>query len=81
LKRRLTARQRVSADFHSPGISDRTLIRARTSSPRLVSWVEVVEREGRPPLPLDHPVVDGRRLQPELRRIGADFVQRYQAIV
>src|SRR4029450_1040658 len=34
---------RVTRRRHSSGISDRTLIRALTSSPRLVSWVEVAD--------------------------------------
>src|SRR3954466_6358621 len=43
LKRRLIARQRVTAVFHAPGISDSTFSRARTSSPRFVSCVEVAD--------------------------------------
>ena len=41
---RLMARHRVSADFHGPGISESTLSRARTSSPRFVSCVDVVDK-------------------------------------
>ena len=41
--RRLRRAQRDAACFQAPGISDNTWIRARTSSLRLVSWVEVAE--------------------------------------
>src|SRR5919204_5493283 len=40
---RFVVRHLVTAVFHAPGISDNTLSRARTSSPRFVSWVEVAD--------------------------------------
>ena len=43
LKRRFTARHFATAAFHAPGSSERTFSRALTSSPRLVSCVDVVE--------------------------------------
>src|SRR6516225_3996182 len=43
LNRRFNARHLIMAAFHAPGISDRTLIRARTSSPRFVSCVHVAD--------------------------------------
>ena len=36
---------------------------------------------GQLPLPLGHPVVHRRRIEAELRRIGADLVQREQPVV
>src|SRR5439155_1448344 len=44
LKRRFNPRHLLTASFHAPGSSDRTLRRARTSSPRFVSWVAVADR-------------------------------------
>ena len=40
--------QRARRVLHSSASSERTLIRIRASSPRLVSWVAVVERPARP---------------------------------
>ena len=40
--------QRLTASPHRSGISESTLMRARTSSSRLVSWVELADKRVRP---------------------------------
>ena len=67
---------------HSSGISDSTASRARISSPRLVSCVEVPsiacgQRLGA----LRIGLVEGRQRDAELIRMAADLVQRDEAVV
>ena len=64
------------------GISERTLILARTSSLRLVSWVEVVIRLIGPEFgSLDILTVKDLRESAEFLRIPADFIKRNQPVV
>ncbi len=62
---------------HSPGASASTAMRARTSSLRLVSWVDSVGHRVRPvPLPGGHRVVELGDRRREDRWVAADLVER-----
>ena len=72
--------QRATNSAHSDGTCDSTPMRARTSSPRLVSWVvNVVIACGHSRARVAARLVKLRRADTEPLRLAADFVKRDQA--
>ena len=80
---RLRRIQRETSRAHSSGISESTLMRARTSSPSFVSCVDGREHLERPVVRAVHGCASWNSCDrpAEARRIAADLVERQQHVV